>query len=554
MRKIIYNLRENCKSENVFKENRAYDRLERFAETFAGFGSKVTYAYNSKGLLARQVIDGTPIDYEYTKHGFLAGKYLGGRNEPISSVVYEYSKSGRIVARSVNGKRTAYEYDGRNQLLAVKDSDGNDIERYSYDKAGNMLKKTVNGKTTTFTFDGANQLVSSTVDGVTTRYTYDAAGRLVKEGNKTYRYGYLDKVMSVSDGKQKLTYDYHADGQIASADYGNGKTEEFLWDGLALIRRNDEHFINEPHVGNAPKKLRFEGKPRAQRSARRARKGPRGNPVVSSKGVSYFNDMLGTTLGKKEKSGKYSAAALSAFGENLSNHSPTPTQDSNFFTGKPYIEGLGHTFLMRNYRASLAKWQTADPLGYPDGWNQLAYGVNSPLDRFDLFGGGWTTTDFVRYYYEPLKPRDIDTDDIGYTEAIWSVIASVINPRLNQQITYKVLSQLSDIAPISSGSGIFVYETDRAYANFVQVHWVLAGGRVQTHSIVNYSWHDEEREGILYRLYSITRDTFYYYSDSFSDPLAFDETVGIPFEIGFPYMYSHAWDKSYSWKGEYALE
>ena len=90
---------------------------------------------------------------------------------------------------------------------------------------------------TTFTFDDANQLVSSTVDGVTTRYTYDAAGRLVKEGNKTYRYGYLDKVMSVSDGKQKLTYDYHADGQIASANYGNGKTEEFLWgnEGSDLI-------------------------------------------------------------------------------------------------------------------------------------------------------------------------------------------------------------------------------------------------------------------------------------------------------------------------------
>ena len=90
----------------------------------------------------------------------------------------------------------------------------------------------------------------------------------------------------------RYKYDYHADGQIASADYGNGKTEDFLWDGLALIHRGGEQFINEPHVGNAPKKLRFEGKPRAQRSARRARKGPRGNPVVSSKGVSYFNDML----------------------------------------------------------------------------------------------------------------------------------------------------------------------------------------------------------------------------------------------------------------------
>ena len=200
---------------------------------------------------------------------------------------------------------------------------------------------------------------------MTTRYTYDAAGRLVKEGNKTYRYGYLDKVMSVSDGKQKLTYDYHADGQIASADYGNGKTEEFLWDGLALVHRGGEQFINEPHVGG-------------------------GNPVVSSKGVSYFNDMLGTTLGTKEKGCKYSASALSAFGEDISdssNRSPFPISRSPFFTGKPYVEGLGHAFLFRNYRASLGKWQTADPLGYPDGWNQLAYCGNMAVEAIDFLGG-----------------------------------------------------------------------------------------------------------------------------------------------------------------------
>ena len=236
---------------------------------------------------------------------------------------------------------------------------------------------------------GEYGLLLSYADGVTTRYTFDAAGRLVKEGNKTYQYGYLDKVMSVSDEKQKLAYDYHADGQIASADYGNGKTEDFLWDGLALIHRGGEHFINEPHIGNTPKKLRFEGKPRAQRSARRARKGPRGNPVVSSKGKSYFNDMLGTTLGKKEKSGKYSAVALSAFGEDFSDsssRSPFPIPSSPFFTGKPYVEGLGHVFLMRNYRASLAKWQTADPLGYPDGWNALAYCNNGVTSAVDILG------------------------------------------------------------------------------------------------------------------------------------------------------------------------
>ena len=146
--------------------------------------------------------------------------------------------------------------------------------------------------------------------------------------------------------------------------------------------------MNEPHVGNAPKKLRFEGKPRAQRSARRARKGPRGNPVVSSKGVSYFNDMLGTTLGKKEKGCKYSVAALSAFGERLDNvDSTSPAIRSlgeGWFTGKPCVEGLGHTFLMRNYRADLAKWQTADPIGYPDGWNALAYCNNRAASSVDL--------------------------------------------------------------------------------------------------------------------------------------------------------------------------
>ena len=203
------------------------------------------------------------------------------------------------------------------------------------------------------------------------------------------------------------TYMYHSDGQLATASYSGDRRalsprapqkETFLWDGLALVRRNDEHFVNEPYVGNAPKKLRFEGKPRAQRSARRARKGPRGNPVASSKGKSYFNDALGTTLGAK-KDGKYSPAALSAFGEDISaslNRSPFPVPSSPFFTGKPYIEGLGHAFLMRNYRAGLAKWQTADPLGYPDGWNQLAYCGNGVVSRIDYQGCSWQTWDYYK--------------------------------------------------------------------------------------------------------------------------------------------------------------
>ena len=217
----------------------------------------------------------------------------------------------------------------------------------------------------------------SVINDVTTRYAYDAACRLVKEGDKTYRYGYLDKVLSVTEGERTYTYDYHVDGQLARADYGkaggNGGragcpqpagSEDFLWDGLALIKRGDERFVNEPHVGG-------------------------GNPVASSKGTTYFNDMLGTTVGAKNGR-KYTAAALTAFGERLDNvDSTSPAIRSlgeGWFTGKPFVEGLGRTFLMRNYRASLAKWQTADPMGYPDGWNQLAYCGNGVTSAVDLWG------------------------------------------------------------------------------------------------------------------------------------------------------------------------
>ena len=121
--------------------------------------------------------------------------------------------------------------------------------------------------------------------------------------------------LSTAAVRCRRTFTYHADGQLASAscdgigragahpalsplrgslrsgDMRMPQTETFLWDGLALIQRGDEQFVNEPHVGG-------------------------GNPVASSKGTSYFNDALGTTVGAK-RDGKYSAAALTAFGESL---------------------------------------------------------------------------------------------------------------------------------------------------------------------------------------------------------------------------------------------
>ncbi|MPM63834.1 hypothetical protein SDC9_110718 [bioreactor metagenome] len=90
-----------------------------------------------------------------------------------------------------------------------------------------------------------------------------------------------------------------------------------------------------------------------------------------------FNDMLGSTLGVNKETG-FNPVKMTAFGE---------TSDKEaFFTGKPAVGELGYAFLFRNYRADKGKWQTTAPLGYLDGWNNLAYVNNEVINTADIFG------------------------------------------------------------------------------------------------------------------------------------------------------------------------
>ena len=350
--------RITTKGGETLDEYNTYDKFGRLVKTQSN-GKTVEYVYNKKNQLAEQIIDENKVVFKYTKLGQLESKTLFNKEgKTLSELKYFYSKSGKITSRLANGKLQEYKYDAKNQLLAVIDMESKSaVEEYVYDASGNILKKTVNGKTTTYTYDAANQLANSvSPDGKITDYVYDAAGRLVKEGDKTYEYGWLDKVMRVAeDGKELARFEYHNNNQLAKAIRESG-VETFEWDGLALIERNGTKYINEPHAGG-------------------------GNPVFAIGGETteaIFTDMLGTSIGYV-KDGNYSEITKTSFGADTSDK-------LSFFTGKPYVDGLGYAFLFRNYRADMGKWLSQDLIGYPDGWNNFSYCGNSSLMIIDLFG------------------------------------------------------------------------------------------------------------------------------------------------------------------------
>ena len=149
---------------------------------------------------------------------------------------------------------------------------------------------------------------------------------------------------------------------LATKTLSDGTVENWVWDGLALIRRGDDIYVNEPHISG-------------------------GVPIVSKTkdGVRYHeHDFLGTTLWSMDTKGKvvkdYQDTTI--FGEGSIQH-----DRSARFTGKPYDEDMqAYVFPYRNYDASTARWRTSDPAGYPDGINQHFYACVPTvlLDRLGL--------------------------------------------------------------------------------------------------------------------------------------------------------------------------
>lgn len=68
-------------------------------------------------------------------------------------------------------------------------------------------------------------------------------------------------------------------------------------------------------------------------------------------------------------------------------NSTRETEDSAFFTGKPFLDTSDeYAFKYRSYTPVIARWTSEDPSGYPDGSNNQIYVNNSVMNSIDVNG------------------------------------------------------------------------------------------------------------------------------------------------------------------------
>ena len=313
----------------------AYDAAGRLAAILSQGDPVVTYAYDAAGRLTGKTFgNGMRSAITYDAAGRLARTtFSGGPLSEPKILKYTWDDANQVTKRAWNGQTQLYGYDPSGQLLSVTDeATGEKLETYRYDAAGNMLEKVFAGEKTTMRYNVSNELVTRAVEPAeipkskiqNLSYAYDAAGRLLGyEGGQQSAYGWLDKIIELKllDG-QKFAYSYWPDGQLAkkmlksaapdltdktgvqrianspsafNSQPSTAPKEQFLWDGLALLRRNDTIYLIEPHPSG--------GVPIAS------------HPVNDPSEVTYYlNDMLGTTLATlRRQNAEY--AQLSSFGQ-----------------------------------------------------------------------------------------------------------------------------------------------------------------------------------------------------------------------------------------------
>ena len=178
----------------------------------------------------------------------LGSMSVSAAGQVVYSASYTYNADGQRASDQItqtiaanDGSTTSqsqtltYTYDPNqaDALTQVKDGNGNVLYTYSYDGVGN------------FTSNGSLGSVNSVNEY--SNLTYNARHDLTNDGNYTYEYDALDRLISVtpnypSTGSSEAEYGYDGQGRMAWEEVYNwagSTTYHFVWSGSELVAKLD---------------------------------------------------------------------------------------------------------------------------------------------------------------------------------------------------------------------------------------------------------------------------------------------------------------------------
>lgn len=178
----------------------------------------------SQSLIGNQ--DKINLSYTYYPDGNIKTHFDG-----ISNHTYTYDFAGRLDSWTYNGKTIQYQYDKSGNLLnpngkSLTFNSVNEVEIFKYDSAGNLLQDDKHN----YSWDGDDQLLSvKDFNGQTkATFTYHPDGlRKTKQvGSKIYNYHYDDsELIRVTDGSGKTIWSFTwNNGEPISLTNQNGET------------------------------------------------------------------------------------------------------------------------------------------------------------------------------------------------------------------------------------------------------------------------------------------------------------------------------------------
>jgi large repetitive protein len=296
-----------------------YDRNNRVTKETRPMGQATCYFYNPVGALDYKIVaKNQKIAYEYDDAGrMIRTKYFAslGDSNPVKTVSFTYSPSGKLLSYNDGTTSAAYGYDDSGRKLSETFNYGSFELTYSYSYHKNGLKKSLtmpDGTRYDYTYDANNQVSTIGIpgQGVMTynQYTWNAPAVITLPGGirkeNTYTPLMQPKTIAVKDLAQNplmnYTYDYSPAGNI-TAKNTEGVNYAYQYDALyrltnAVNPGDTESFTYDP-VGNRLTAA-ISGQPSADSYTHNSN-----NELLGYDGISYEYDANGNTVSKTDSSG-----------------------------------------------------------------------------------------------------------------------------------------------------------------------------------------------------------------------------------------------------------